>query len=98
MPIKFAAESDTACVVCRETVLVRLSVVSSRSFQRDLERRNKAEVASVCRCVSSPYSRHLKVTVATLSSTTTTAVTSRKTSTTRLLNSFRPNSRSLSSR
>ena len=77
MPIKFAAESDTACVVCRETVLVRLSVVSSRSFQRDLERRNKAEVASVCLCVSSPYSRHLNVTVATLSTNTSRDVMKR---------------------
>ena len=76
----------------------RVRQVNSLSFHLDLERRKRAEVASVCRCVSSPYSRHLKVTVATLSSTTTTAVTSRKTSTTRLLNSFRPNSRSLSSR
>ena len=87
-----------ACVVWSEAALARVRQLNSLSFHLDLERRKRAEVASVWRWVSSPYSRHLKVTVATLSSNTTTAVTRRNTSSTRLENIFRPNSRSLSSR
>ena len=40
---------------------------------RDGQRRNTIEVASVCPCVSSPYSFHRKVTVATLSTMTVRA-------------------------
>ena len=86
------------CVVWRDTVLVRLRLVNSRNFHRDLESKNRAEVASVCLWVSSPYSLHLKVTVATLSTNTRMDVMKRYISNTTLLNIFRPNKNSLSSR
>ena len=61
-------------MVWREALLARLRQARSLSFHLDLERRKRAEVASVWRWVNSPYSLHLKVTVATLSTITNTEV------------------------
>ena len=76
-------------MVCKEAALAMVRQVKSLSFHLDFDKRNRTEVASVWRKESSPYSFHLKVTVATLSMITKTAVSTKYTKITKLEITFK---------